>query len=720
MEDKTLDLSHAENFFNRELSWIEFNARVLEESQDPSNPLLERLKFLSIFSSNLDEFFMVRVAGLQHQAAEGVATDETPDRKRPEVVLAEIARKIHTLVEAQYETLNKVILPALRSHGICLRELSDLDPAEKASLEKLFRTEVLPVLSPMAVDPAHPFPHIQNRTLNLGIVLESKGRGALKIRNPRQCFAVVPVPLIPDRLVPIRIGEGQDHFVLMENLLSEYISEIFSGFRVLECVPFRVTRDSDIIIDDQEETGDLVKLIEEKLRKRKRGAPVRLEIDRRASDAMVSMVAKAMELDPEDIYRIDGPLNLTAFMKWFALKGYDALRDTPYIPQLSRQLSRGKGNLFERIRQGDILLHHPYETFNSVVDFLDAAANDPNVLAIKQTLYRAGGGDNPIIQSLARAAENDKQVNVLVELKARFEEENNIVWARRLERSGVHVVYGLVGLKTHGKITLVVRRDEDGIRRYVHLATGNYNPTTAKVYTDLGLLTCNEKLAEDATNLFNMLTGFSQAPRWNRIMVAPLGLREKMIGLIEREITHARTGRESRIIAKMNSLVDGEIIQALYRASNAGVPIDLIIRGICCLRPGVRGLSDNIRVRSIVGRFLEHSRIFYFHNSGNPEVFLGSADWMPRNFFRRVEVVFPIEDPAIRDRLVHEILGGYLRDAAKARDLGPDGVYRRVIPPDAGSMNAQRFFLDLASGSPDMAPGLPAPFPARPPATVTG
>jgi polyphosphate kinase len=703
------ELSHPSNFFNRELSWIDFNSRVLEEAQDPKNPLLERLKFLSIFSSNLDEFFMVRVAGLLHQAAEGVSVHEAPDGRGAEEVLKEIDRSLHRLVAAQYDCFNREILPGLKAHGILLVDLENAGPAEQASIEKLFRSEVFPVLSPMAVDPAHPFPHVQNRTLNLAVMLESKGRSALKIRNPKQCFAIVPVPLIPERLVPVSSGEGQDSFVLIESIVREHVAEIFSGFRVIECVPFRVTRDSDIIIDDQEETGDLVKLIEEKLRKRKRGAAVRLEISASASDEIVSMLRASLELDEENVFRVHGPLNLSAFMRWVSLKGYAALKDPPYLGQIARALSRGKGTLFERIRQGDILLHHPYETFNTVVDWLEEAANDPNVLAIKQTLYRAGGS-NPIIDSLARAAENDKQVNVLVELKARFDEENNLIWARRLERAGAHVVYGLVGLKTHCKVVVVVRRDADRIRRYVHLSTGNYNPTTARLYTDLGLLTCDEKIGEDATNLFNMLTGFSQAPKWNKLLVAPLGMREKIVDLIEREIHHQQGGREGRIVAKMNSLVDGELITALYRASRARVAVDLIVRGICCLRPGVPGLSETIRVHSIVGRFLEHSRIFYFHNAGQPEVFLGSADWMPRNFVRRVETLYPVEDPTIRDRLIHEVLGTCLRDNVKARELGPDGIYRRVPRADGvEEVCAQQVFMDLATGvlSPSNLPGLP-------------
>ncbi len=687
-------------FNNRELSWLAFNRRVLEEAQDPGTPLLERLKFLAIVASNLDEFFMVRVSGLINREPQEIGSPESNDGRRTSDLLEEISKVVHDMVTEQYRVLRHEVLPALGSAGIRLVEVGEVKAAEKTALDQYFQQKVMPVLTPMAIDPAHPFPHIQNRGLYMAVFLKSKAKA--KVRAPETFLAIIPIPGILPRFVPVSVGEGNDRFVLLGELIGANLESIFPGYSVLEKAVFRLTRDQDFELTDQD-AEDLVKAIQSELTKRKRGAAVRLEIEKGATPALVRALSGWFALDPADLFEIDGPLNLAAFWAWVNLPGYADLRDAAWQPVAPGRLLKHKGDFFAMIRQGDLLLHHPYESFDATVaGFIQQAAEDPDVLAIKQTLYRTGR-NSPIVAALARAAERDKQVTALVELKARFDEEANIEWARRLEQSGTHVVYGLVGLKTHCKVTLVVRREGDRIRRYVHLSTGNYNVQTARTYTDIGLMTCDEKIAEDCASLFNMMTGYSIPPKWQRLVVAPHGMREWVMEKIEREIAHQKAGREARIVVKMNALVDGETIRALYRASQAGVAIDLVIRGICGLKPGLPGISETIQVRSIVGRYLEHSRIYYFGNGGQPEVFLGSADWMPRNFDRRVEVVFPVDDKACRQRLIDEILAVTLLDDAKARVLRPDGTWARV----GGTQSCHRIFQELASGESERTFALP-------------
>jgi len=678
-----------ELFINRELSWLEFNARVLEEAQDASTPLLERLKFLAIFSGNLDEFYMVRVAGLNNRDPGEISSPEALDGSSTHDVLERVSKRVHALVDEQYRILRQEVLPGLARAGLKLVSVSELAAPAQAELETYFQQKVMPVLTPMAIDPAHPFPHIQNRFLYLGVFLKSKTRG--KVRAPETFLAIIPVPPILPRFVPVSSSDGQQ-FVLLEELIGGHLEQLFQGFSVQEYTIFRLTRDQDFELSNQD-SEDLMKQIQSELSKRKRGAAVRLEIGMQVSEALERALTGWFELERRDVFAIDGPLNAAAFWSWWSLPGFTALKDEGYSPQPPKRVQKHKGDLFSLVRQGDVLLHHPYEGFDVVVDLVEQAAKDPDVLAIKQTLYRTGR-NSPIVAALSHAAERDKQVTALVELKARFDEEANIEWARQLERVGAHVVYGLVGLKTHCKVTLVVRNDGDRIRRYVHLGTGNYNPSTAKMYTDLGLMTCDDRIGEEVSLLFNMMTGYSLPPKWQKLAVAPHGLREWAIDKIEREIAHRQAGRDARIVVKMNALVDGAVIRALYRASQAGVPIELVIRGICCLRPGLPGVSETIRVRSIVGRYLEHSRIFYFANGGSPEVHLGSADWMPRNFDRRVEVVFPVEDKALKQRLIDEVLAVTLLDDAKARVLRRDGTYARV----GGSISSQGVFQDLARG----------------------
>src|SRR5216684_3193247 len=639
MPDRVPPAYPADHYLNRELSWLEFNARVLEEASDATNPWLERLKFLAIFSSNLDEFFEIRVAGLQQQVYAGVEPqDFGADKMAPAEQLGAIDRRAHELVAGQYRILNEEVWPGLAAGGIERAQLDDLSDAEQHQVETLFRASVYPVLTPLAIDPGHPFPHVHSKSLNIALVVERANGG-----EPLRHFAVVQVPAVLDRVVVVSPpGATRVRFVLLEDIIARYLPELFGGLRVVSHTVFRVTRNTDLTIEE-EDAEDLLETIEESLRQRMRSDPVRLEISADADAVFVEMLVEAHDLEPRDVYRMSGPVDLTALMALHRLDAFAGLRDEPLVPRVAPSF---------------------------------APAGDPNVLAIKQTLYRTSGV-SPIISALARAAQNGKQVTALVELKARMDEQNNITWARTLEQAGVHVVYGIVGLKTHCKAALVVRREPDGIRRYVHLSTGNYNPTTARVYTDLGLFTANADVGEDASALFNLLTGYAEGYRWKKLVVAPLGLREQIIALIEREERNARDGRAARIIVKMNALVEPSVIDALYRASQAGVPIELVIRGICCLRPGLPGISETIRVTSIVDKFLEHSRIFYFENAGNPEVFLASADWMPRNFWRRIETVFPIEDPKLKARIVADILPRVLGDTAKARELLSDGTYRR-------------------------------------------
>jgi polyphosphate kinase len=678
-------------YFNRELSWLEFNGRVLEEAQDSSVPLLERLKFLAIFESNLDEFFMVRVGGVQQKKENRIAYGSGADRMPVTELLDRINQKVTQMTADAYRCLYDEVLPGLEREGIVIRQVKDLTEADKKHLGEFFRTQVSPVLTPLAIDPGHPFPHLLNKSLNLAVMLKRPD-------DPEQLFAVVQVPSVLARFVPLPVEPGSTGrlqvFTSLETVIRMHLPELFPGMRLDRDAAFRVTRDSDIEIDDDDEVEDLRKAIEEGVRKRRRGAAVRLQIEAQAPADLESFLVNKFDLDPTDVHRIDGLLDLTGLFPIAGLATHPHLHDPQITPQPVNAFSDSP-SIWAAIRSRDILVHHPYETFGCVVDFIEAAANDERVLAIKQTLYRTSS-DSPIIRALQRAADNGKQVTAVVEIKARLDEERNIVWARELEKSGVHVVFGFIGLKTHCKVALVVRREEnETIRRYVHLATGNYNPQTARIYTDLGIFTCNPAYGEDASALFNHLTGYCELPQWRKLAVAPSRLMSFMIEKINNETAQ---GSRGRIIAKLNGILEPAIIQALYRASQAGVKIELICRGICALRPGVPGVSDNIRVISIVDRFLEHSRIFYFENKGNPEVYIGSADWMDRNLIRRVEVVFPIEVPELKKRLIEEILYTSLRDNVKARQLLPDGSYRRIQPePGQPRLRSQERFLELAA-----------------------
>jgi polyphosphate kinase len=690
---KNLPEFSPEHYLNRELSWLEFNGRVLEEAADSTNPSLERLKFLSIVSSNLDEFFEVRVAGLQEQLYAGLEPQDFPaDGRAPAEQLSRIDQRVHQLVRDQYRLLHQVLIPELRQGGVEWVRLDELTPAERGFVDGLFTSSVYPVLTPLAIDPGHPFPHVHNKSLNVALLVERQ-----RASQKQELFAVVQVPAVLDRVVLLPGRPDRVRFVLLEDIIAANLETLFGGFHVLGHTVFRVTRNTDLTIDE-DDAEDLLQTIEENLRQRMRGDAVRLEISETADERFVQMLVSALDLQSRDVYRVTGPVDLTGFMALQRLDGFPALKDEPLVPGIPPAFPPG-ADPFEVIRANDVLVHHPFESFGSVVNFIERAADDPQVLAIKQTLYRTSGG-SPIIRALERAAQNGKQVTALVELKARFDEENNIVWARSLEHAGVHVVYGVVGLKTHCKASLVVRREPEGIRRYVHLSTGNYNPTTARIYTDLGLFTAKPAFGEDTSELFNLLTGYSQGRRWRKFLVAPLGLLEQVVELIEREGRNAELGRPSRIVVKMNALVEPSVIDALYRAARRGVRIDLIVRGTCCLRPGIPGLSENIRVISIVDRFLEHSRIFYFENAGDPEVFLGSADWMPRNFFRRIELMFPVEDARLKARLINELLPIILKDNVKARQLSADGSYVRVAPAQGEeAIRSQAVFQTLARAS---------------------
>ena len=652
-------------FYNRELSWLGFNYRVLSEARDKNIPLMERLKFLSITASNLDEFFMIRVASLKDMV-HAKYTKKDIAGLTPKEQLEIISTGTHELVEKQYNTYNRSFLPALKHNGLTIVTQYEALNAEQAEyVDRYFMREVYPVLTPMAVDSSRPFPLIRNKSLNIAALLMDKKR------KDTIDFATVQVPSVLPRIVTIPSEkEGETCIILLEQIIEKNIQKLFLNYKVLDATPYRVMRNADLTIDE-DEAADLLIEIERQLKKRQWGEAIRLEVEQGIDKRLLKILKKELQIQQEDIFTIRGPLDLTFLMKVYGMDGFDHLKEEPYIPQPPKGLDMD-GDLFEQIRQKDILLHHPYETFDPVVNFVRLAAKDPDVLAIKQTLYRVSS-NSPIIASLAQAAENGKQVTVLVELKARFDEENNIVWARKLEKAGCHVIYGLVGLKTHSKITLDVRREEEGIRRYVHLGTGNYNDSTAKLYTDMGMFTCKRAYGEDATAVFNMLSGYSEPLSWNKLALAPTWLRTRFVELINRERDYAAMGKPARIVAKMNSLCDAGIINALYEASAAGVQIELIIRGICCLKQGVPGMSETIQVRSIVGTFLEHSRIFYFENDGSPEIYMGSADWMPRNLDKRVEILFPVEDPDLKKEIVH-ILHTQLADNTKAHLLQPDGL----------------------------------------------
>lgn len=679
-------------YINRELSWLEFNARVLEEAKSDQVPLFERFKFLCIFGSNFDEFFMVRVAGLQAQVSQEV-DEPPPDGRTPVEQLALISARAHELMAERDRVWSELLRPALAEVGRGLVAPDKLSPDEQARIDKHFVRNIYPVLTPIAIDPVHPFPHVRNKAINVCVIFG--GAEGEEHSGPRTGLVQVPTSL--PRLLEVR-AKGYEHaFITLEALIQRHVQSLFPRMRIDGHFAFRVTRNFDIEIDD-DEAEDLLLTMQAELRRRERGAAVRLALTSKAPKSAVRWLCKQLKLDPkDDVYMVDAPLHLSDLSALVEGEAPRQFRDEPFSPQYVPPL-RDSEDIFATIRAGDLMLHHPYESFEAVVDFLTRAAEDPQVLAIKQTLYRSGG-ESPLVRALQRAAELGKQVTALVELKARFDEESNIQWARALERSGVNVMYGLVGLKLHAKVLMVVRQEKSGLQRYVHLATGNYNQQTAKLYQDISIFTAREDIAEDATALFNLLTGYSAPEGWRQLMVAPLGLKEAVLGLIERESRNAAAGKPARIIAKMNSLVDTDVIASLYSASRAGVEIDLLVRGICCLRPSVPGVSERIRVRAVIDRFLEHARVFYFENAGEGEVFLASADWMPRNFERRVEVMFPILEPRIRQRIVSEVLGTMLLDDCKSWALEPSGRYRRVKPggPDGKPlMRSQYRFMELA------------------------
>jgi len=694
-----------EHFINRELSWLEFNARVLEEAQDESNPLLERVKFLAIFASNLDEFFMVRVAGLREQAF-GAELPQAPpaDGLAPLTQLQRIAQRTEQLVDQQYACWNQSIHPALDAAGIRIHREVDLDVKNRRSLDKYFRQAVFPVLTPMAIDPSHPSPRFHNRGLYLAAMLRrTSGIG------PERLFAVVLIPQVLPRFVSVEPDDKQN-FVLLEDLIACRLPELFGGYDIIDHATFRVTRDMDINLLEQE-GDDLLRSIESRLRMRQRSEAVRLEISANMNRALLEMLVSEEEIHCEtnfstvgynEVYSISGPLDMTSLHELVQRVGRSDLREPSFAPKRPPELEGGQ-DLFAEIAAHDILLHHPYDSFGPVVEFISQAARDPNVLAIKQTLYRTSG-DSPIVRALSEAAENGKHVTALVELKARFDEANNIVWARQMERAGVHVVFGFMEFKTHCKLAMVVRQEGKKVRRYVHLGTGNYNPTTALIYTDLGLFTADKTMADDVSALFNFLTGYSQKYDWQKLAVAPMALKLRTLALIDEQTERARQGKKSRIFAKLNSLADRRTIEALYRASQAGVPIDLVIRGICCLRPGLPGISENIRVRSIVDRFLEHSRILVFGEGVKQQVFLSSADWMPRNFDRRVEVMFPVEAEDLRWRIVDQIIPTYMGDNRRTRILLADGSYVRAECTDGAPPRRSQIELLAATGPRASAP----------------
>ena len=669
MADTGINYLDPKNYVNRELSWLEFDFRILNEARDKTIPLFERLKFLSITASNLDEFFMVRVASLKDMVHAKYKKQDIAGL-RPEEQLELIDDKTHDLVNLQYSTYNRSLLPALRQQNLhIISEHEELNEKDGQFVDRFFHESVYPVLTPMAVDSSRPFPLIRNKSLNIAALVQKKqGDGDLE-------FAMVQVPSGLPRIVELPVEEdGTRRVILLEEIIERNMKELFLNYNIVSAHPFRIMRNADFTLDE-EEAEDLLEEIQKQLKKRQWGEVIRLEVEEKVDKRLLKILKRELSVSGEDIYEINGPLDLTFLMKMYGMEGFDELKTPSYTPQPIPAFMN-EDDIFTNIRKGDILLHHPYQTFEPVVEFVRQAAKDPQVLAIKQTLYRVSG-HSPIVAALAEAAERGKQVSVLVELKARFDEENNINWAKKLEKAGCHVIYGLVGLKTHCKITLVVRREEDGIRRYVHLGTGNYNDSTAKLYTDCGLMTCHPQIGEDATAVFNMLSGYSEPPTWNKLVLAPLWLRNRCIRMIKRETEHARAGKPAKIMAKMNSLCDKEIIANLYEASCAGVKIELVIRGICCLKAGIPGLSENISVHSIVGNFLEHARILYVENDGSPEVYMGSADWMPRNLDKRVEIIFPVEDENLKQQVIH-ILQVQLDDNVKAHVLQPDGTYEKI------------------------------------------
>lgn len=689
-------LLHDRRFlFNRELSWLEFNRRVLQEALDENNPLLERLKFLAIFSTNLDEFFMIRVSGLKEQIAENVS-ELSPDGLSAGEQLREIREKLRPMLAEQIQCLRDEILPNLAENGITIWKYETLSEVEKQRLNQYFLKNVFPILTPQAVDASHPFPYISNLSLNIGVMVEpdkTKSEGKLKRLFTEPRFARIKLPPNMPRLIPV--DENETKFTPLGELIAANIQYLFPNMITGKCHLFRVTRDADIEIRE-DEAGDLLRTMEEELHRRRFSFAVRLEVAASMPEEMVNYLAGSIGLTEQDVYRIDGFLNIPDMMRLCGLERSE-LKDKPISYVIPNALRTSK-NAFDVLKKQDILLHHPYTAYSTVTDFINAAADDDDVVAIKICLYRTGK-DSPIVKALMRASENGKQVAALVELKARFDEENNIEWARQLENEGVHVIYGIRGLKTHSKVTLIVRREGEGLKRYVHLATGNYNPTTSRIYTDIGLLTSDEELGADATDLFNFLTGYSQQMNYRKLLVAPVNLREKMIQLIQREAENVKQNKPAHIIAKVNSLTDLQTIHELYKAAQAGVKIDLIIRGICMLRPGIEGISENIRVISVVGRFLEHSRIFYFANGGDEEIYFGSADLMQRNLNRRVEVIAPVKDKGFLKYLKEEILAAYLQDNVNSQILLPNGSYEKLNPvKDDSSFDSQTYFVGMDFG----------------------
>ena len=670
-----------EYYKNRELSWLQFNERILLEAKDKTNRLFERLKFLSITASNLDEFFMVRVASLKDMVDAKFTKPDLAGMK-PKEQLVEILKETHEFMGRQYSAFNRSLLPLLDKEGLTILTAHEqMNEVQCKFVDDYFDETIYPILTPMAVDSARPFPLIRNKSLNICVLLKGKDE---------ENYATVQVPAVVSRIVELPSDNGRT-VILLEQIIERNIDKLFSNHKVICAYPYRITRNADLSIDE-DDAADLLEEIQKQLKKRQRGEAIRLEIEDKCDKNIIKFLKRELNVGDESIYKISGPIDLTFLMKLYGMEGFEYLKDEKYVPVQSAMINDDE-DIFTQISRNDILLHHPYESFDPVVDFVRQAANDENVLAIKQTLYRVSG-NSPIIASLAKAADNGKQVTVLVELKARFDEENNIQWAKKLEKSGCHVIYGLMGLKTHSKITLVVRKEDEGIKRYVHLGTGNYNDATAKLYTDMGLLTCNEAIGEDATAVFNMISGYSEPKQWNKLSLAPYWLRDRFLYLIRREAMYAKEGRKAFITAKMNSLCDKEIIAALYEASSAGVEINLIVRGICCLKTGIPGISENIHVRSIVGTFLEHSRIFYFGNGGNEEVYMASADWMPRNLDKRVEILFPVEDERLKTEVIN-ILNIQLADTLKAHILVGD-QYEKVDKRGKELLSSQMYFCELA------------------------
>lgn len=683
MKNKHGQQKNVTNFFNRELSWLEFNKRVLEESECKNNPLFERLKFISIVSSNLDEFFMVRVGFLWEQVQAGFNKVDLSGLNVEEQ-LDMISVRVHRMISEQYNCYNYSLIPALKKESILFLKGSELTEVQQEFIERYYNDTIYPVLTPMVVDKSRPFPLILNKSLNIALLLKVE-------EEKESLFAIVQVPSVLGRYLELPSYGNKRCFMLMEDIIKIYLNEIFRGHCILCRGYFRVTRNADLGFHE-DHTEDLLEIIEESIKQRKWGSAIRLEIEKGMNNKLVSVLKKELQIKDEEIYDVVGPLDLTFLSKFSNLSESESLRYKPFKP-LVHSCFEFSSNIFEVIAKHDIIIHNPFESFEPVISMVQQAAEDNNVLAIKQTLYRVSG-NSPIIEALAHAAENGKQVTVLVEIKARFDEENNIHWAKRLEKAGCHVIYGLTGLKTHCKILLVVRKEQNGIKRYVHMGTGNYNDITANLYTDIGLFTANTYFGADASALFNMISGYSKLNQLYKLDVAPFTLRDKFMTLIERETQNAKLGKKAYIIAKFNSLVDKEIIEAFYEASNSGVEIDLIVRGICCLKPGLKGLSEKIRVRSIVGRFLEHSRIYYFYNAGEESIYLSSSDLMDRNLDRRIELLFPIED-ANNKKILKEILNIYLKDVVKARILNMDGTYKNINKKGKKHINSQEYLFEI-------------------------